>query len=84
MSKRARTRSQAVIREAREELGIAAEFHPAFGGDAPFFLTVTPTDGANSHLDVDLWFVLRAERDAPLFPSSSRGESTPRLSQNRA
>lgn len=59
---------QAVIRETREELGIAAEFHPAFGGGKPFFLTVTPTNSANSHLDVDLWFVLRAERDAPLFP----------------
>jgi 8-oxo-dGTP diphosphatase len=59
---------QAVIRETREELGIAAEFHPAFGGGKPFFLAVTPTNSANSHLDVDLWFVLRAERDAPLFP----------------
>ena len=59
---------QAVIRETREELGIAAEFHPAFGGGKPFFLTVTPTNSADSHLDVDLWFVLRAERDAPLLP----------------
>lgn len=59
---------QAVIRETREELGIAAEFHPAFGGGKPFFLTVTPTNGPNSHLDVDLWFVLRGERDTPLFP----------------
>ena len=58
----------AVIRETREELGIAADFHPAFGDGKPFFLTVTPTNSANSHLDVDLWFVLRAERDAPLFP----------------
>jgi 8-oxo-dGTP pyrophosphatase MutT (NUDIX family) len=61
---------QAVIRETREELGIAAQFHPAFGGGKPFFLTVTPTNNANSHLDVDLWFVLRAERDAPLFPDA--------------
>ena len=58
---------QAVIREAREELGIAAEFHPLLGGGRPFFLTVTPTND-DSHLDADLWFVLRVERDAPLEP----------------
>ncbi|HEY0935552.1 MAG TPA: NUDIX domain-containing protein [Trebonia sp.] len=59
---------QAVIRETREELGIAAEFHPLLGGSRPFFLTVTPTNEASSHLDVDLWFVLRVQRDAPLSP----------------
>jgi 8-oxo-dGTP diphosphatase len=57
----------AVRREAEEELGIEAEFHPALGGDRPFFLTVTPTNDA-SHLDVDLWFVLRVDRDARLEP----------------
>jgi ADP-ribose pyrophosphatase YjhB (NUDIX family) len=56
---------QAVIREAREELGIEAEFKD----DKPFFLTVTPTKEANSHLDVDLWFVLRVARhEAQLNP----------------
>jgi 8-oxo-dGTP diphosphatase len=59
---------QAVIREAREELGIAAELHPDFGGDRPFFLTVTPTNAASSHLDVDLWFVLRVDLTAGLIP----------------
>jgi len=59
---------QAVIREAREELDITAQFHPALGDGKPFFLTVTPTNSANSHLDVDLWFVLRAQREAPLRP----------------
>jgi 8-oxo-dGTP pyrophosphatase MutT (NUDIX family) len=49
---------QAVIRETREELGIQAEFKD----DKPFFLTVTPTNDASSHLDVDLWFVLRVAR----------------------
>lgn len=48
---------QAVIRETREELGIAAEFN-----DKPCFLSVTPTGGANPHIDVDLWFVLRVKR----------------------
>jgi 8-oxo-dGTP pyrophosphatase MutT (NUDIX family) len=49
---------QAVIREAREELGIEAEC----GNGRPFFLTVTPTVGASSHLDVSLWFVLPVSR----------------------
>ena len=56
-SRRARTRARPSAREAGEELGISAEFHPALGGRSPFFLTVTPTDDAGSHLDVDLWFV---------------------------
>jgi 8-oxo-dGTP pyrophosphatase MutT (NUDIX family) len=60
--------SQAVTRETREELGIHAELHPEFGGNRPFFLTVTPTNGASSHLDVDLWFVLRVDRTARLHP----------------
>jgi hypothetical protein len=59
-----------VIRETREKLGIAAQFHPSFGGGKPFFLTVTPTNSVHSHLDVDLWYVLRAERDAPLLPDA--------------
>ena len=50
---------QAVIREAREELGIEA----GAAEGRPFFLTVTPTVGANSHLDVSLWFVLPVARD---------------------
>jgi 8-oxo-dGTP pyrophosphatase MutT (NUDIX family) len=51
---------QAVLREAREELGIEARCQHG----TPFFLTVTPTVGANSHLDVDLWFVLPVARNA--------------------
>jgi 8-oxo-dGTP diphosphatase len=51
---------EAVIREAREELGIAAELED----EKPLFLTVTPTTGANRHLDVSLWFVLRVARHA--------------------
>jgi 8-oxo-dGTP diphosphatase len=51
---------QAVIREAREELGIDGDFKD----DKPFFLKVTPTNEANSHLDVDLWFVLQVTRHA--------------------
>jgi len=50
---------RAVIREAREELGIEA----GCADGRPFFLTVTPTVGANRHLDVSLWFVLEVDRD---------------------
>lgn len=57
---------QAVVREAHEELQITADLSD---DDTPFFLTVTPTRGPNSHLDVDLWFVLKlARRDARLTP----------------
>jgi 8-oxo-dGTP diphosphatase len=58
---------QAVTREAREELGLDARFHPRLGA-APLFLTVTPTTGPNRHLDVSLWFVLDVDREAPLRP----------------
>ena len=58
----------AVTRECREELGIAAEFDD----DKPLFLSVTPTRGANSHLDVDLWFVLRVTRDAARITADAR------------
>ena len=62
----------AVVRESREELGIAAEF----ADDKPFFLTVTPTNGPNSHLDVDLWFVLRVTRsEAQLVPDQREFKS---------
>ena len=59
---------QAVVREAREELGITAEFHPGLGGPRPLFLTVTPTNERFSHLDVSLWFVIKLDRAADLVP----------------
>jgi 8-oxo-dGTP diphosphatase len=59
---------QAVLREAREELGITAEFHPGLGAGRPLFLTVTPTTGDSSHLDVSLWFVLQVNQAVPLEP----------------
>jgi 8-oxo-dGTP diphosphatase len=55
---------EAVAREADEELGIVAQS----ADERPFFLTVTPTNDASSHLDVDLWFILHARRGAPLIP----------------
>ena len=57
----------AVTRETDEELGLTALPHPRVGG-GPLFLTVTPTRGPESHTDVDLWFVLDVDRDAPLRP----------------
>jgi 8-oxo-dGTP diphosphatase len=57
-----------VDREASEELGIRAVFHDRLGAGRPFFLTVTPTLGEHSHLDVSLWFVLACVSTAELDP----------------
>jgi 8-oxo-dGTP diphosphatase len=57
-----------VCREALEELGIHARFDGRLGAGRPFFLTVTPTAGPDSHDDVSLWFVLACDRGAPLVP----------------
>jgi 8-oxo-dGTP diphosphatase len=59
---------RAVEREAIEELGIEASFHPRVGRDLPFFLTANPTLGAQSHVDVSMWFVLDCGRAAALQP----------------
>jgi 8-oxo-dGTP diphosphatase len=50
-----------VVREAEEELRLAAKFHDVTG-DAPLFLSITTTRGLHSHVDVTLWFVLKASR----------------------
>lgn len=47
-----------VRRECIEELGIEAVF---LAKDAPHFITVTPVvDGAKRHVDVSLWYALKA------------------------
>jgi 8-oxo-dGTP diphosphatase len=56
-----------VLREAEEELRIAAKFHD-IAGDRPFFLSVTRTRGQDTHTDVTLWFVLAASRHQQLQP----------------
>jgi 8-oxo-dGTP diphosphatase len=63
-----------VLREAGEELRIRAEFHPRFGSD-PLFVTVAETRGADSHVDVSLWFVLRGDdgMDVSVDPREARG-----------
>jgi 8-oxo-dGTP pyrophosphatase MutT (NUDIX family) len=54
---------ETVKREAREELGIEADFVY----EDPFFLTVTNTVGhVACHTDVSLWHVLQGHRDACL------------------
>jgi 8-oxo-dGTP diphosphatase len=59
-----------VEREALEELGIPASFHPRVGAREPFFLTANPTLGEQSHIDVSMWFVLDCRRDQELRPDS--------------
>lgn len=51
-----------VLREATEELGIAARLL----SPGPLFLTWTPTVGENSHIDVSLWFLLEGDSNREL------------------
>ena len=52
-------------REAKEELGIQAEFFDR----KPLFLTVTETVGLTAgHTDVSLWYLLKASEKEPLTP----------------
>jgi 8-oxo-dGTP diphosphatase len=62
-----------VLREAEEELRIAAKFHDV-AGDRPFFLSVTQTRGQDTHTDVTFWFVLAASRHQQFQPDA--GEFT--------
>jgi 8-oxo-dGTP diphosphatase len=54
--------SLSALREAEEELGVQASFHPAFG-PTPVFVTESVTRGPMSHTDVTLWFVLHGNQD---------------------
>lgn len=56
---------EAVIREAQEELDLAADFTTACQ-DGPLFITITETRGAGRHTDVSLWFVLTGNSSQPL------------------
>ncbi|VFA96360.1 NUDIX hydrolase [Nocardia cyriacigeorgica] len=64
----------AVLREAREELGIEPAFHPRFAAGDPFFLTVTATRGDHSHTDVTFWFLLSGSEEMELVrdPAEAR------------
>jgi 8-oxo-dGTP diphosphatase len=58
----------AVVREAAEELGITATFHPAVGR-SPLLVTESQTNSLiDSHVDVTLWYVLVGARSMPLTP----------------
>jgi 8-oxo-dGTP pyrophosphatase MutT (NUDIX family) len=58
----------AAEREAVEELGIRARFHPALGDGEAFFLSITPTGDNPPHVDVTLWFALASTRQTALRP----------------
>jgi 8-oxo-dGTP pyrophosphatase MutT (NUDIX family) len=61
-----------VVREAHEELGVAAHFW----WDEPLFLTVTTTvGGAIPHTDVSLWYVLQGDCTVPLVYDPSEFDS---------
>ena len=51
-------------REAREELGIEADF--SIAGRRPVFVTVTRTRTPDSHTDVSLWYLLAGYPGMPL------------------
>lgn len=51
-------------REAREELGIEADF--SIAGQRPVFVTSTPTTGPDSHTDVSLWYLLAGYPGMPV------------------
>lgn len=54
-----------VTREAKEELGIDARYHPRFGAH-PVLLSATATSGPHVHTDVTFWFVLEGREDMPI------------------
>jgi 8-oxo-dGTP diphosphatase len=59
--------ADAVLREADEELGLSAAFHPAVGARL-LLVTESQTNGLDSHTDVTLWFVLAGDMTAHLKP----------------
>jgi 8-oxo-dGTP diphosphatase len=51
-------------REAREELGIEADF--SIAGRRPVFVAVTRTRGSDPHTDVTLWYLLAGNQGLPI------------------
>ena len=51
-------------REAREELGIEADF--SIAGRRPVFVAVTRTRGSDTHADVTLWYLLAGSPALPI------------------
>jgi 8-oxo-dGTP pyrophosphatase MutT (NUDIX family) len=56
--------SVTAAREAREELGIEADF--SIAGRRPVFVTATPTVALDSHTDVSLWYLLAGSPAMPI------------------
>jgi 8-oxo-dGTP pyrophosphatase MutT (NUDIX family) len=61
---------RSVERETLEELGISPAFHEKFGGQ-PCFASIAQTRGVDSHTDVSLWFVLKGDAGAEVYPDLS-------------
>lgn len=56
--------NDAAVREAREELNLAARFNEVTG-DTPLFITKTDVinaDGTGAHTDITLWYVMKASK----------------------
>jgi len=51
-------------REAREELGIDADF--SIAGRRPVFVTIARTTGPDQHTDVSLWYLLAGSPALPI------------------
>lgn len=58
--------SDAALREAAEELGVAASFLPSLGA-RPLMVSQTKTVGVSAgHTDVSLWYVLNGDAEATM------------------
>jgi 8-oxo-dGTP diphosphatase len=55
-------------REALEELGLHARFHPALGAGEAFFLSITKTGDDPLHVDITLWFAFACDQRETLQP----------------
>jgi len=56
---------ETTIREANEELKIAAEFTEEFG-ENPLLITSTITNGHDKHVDVTFWYIIKGDKTQTL------------------
>ena len=66
----------AVVREAREELGVDVVFNDRLGGQDGFFVTQTQTRGAGTHTDVTVWFVVEGDHRMRVVPDPGEFRGT--------
>jgi len=70
---------EAAVREAKEELGVKAEF--VF--EPPMFITITNTVGLTAgHTDVSLWYVLKGSREGDYVYDQSESQTIRWFSTN--